>query len=583
MGVFERDEVAALTSNTSPVEHAIETALPCYYLRGKEAAVKIGRNQLCPCNSGRKYKHCHGPLASAIVSEPAPPHALSKDQLRAMMQASEASERIRQKQQGHGRGIVSAQLQNHRVVAVGNTVHWSDKWKTFPDFLGDYLKKKLTAEWGNAEIAKPLTERHPLMQWYDALCHYQAKVIKTPGKVVASDVNGVVAAYYSVAYGLYLLDHNVELQDRLLKRLRDPGNFQGAYYELLVASALLRGGFELTLEDETDPSSKHCEFAAVSKESGKKYWVEAKMRAVAGQLGRTAADGTSSPNPISQMVRHLNKALAKPAADERMIFIDLNAPMAADVSDDNRPPFVDRATSRLERYEQESLPAGVTGYVFITNTNFHHDLNAPAQLVAFPFGLGMPDFNRPGFFRLSERYLQEKKHADALRVADSLSRLLALPSTFDGSLPNVALNGEKPPIVIGQRYKFEGAGAGGEDLIGTVADATVLEAEKAVYVVVNSDDGQSCILKEPMSDGQLADYKAHPDAYFGKIVRPPKDAKTKNDLFEFFMDAYGSLSREELLVRLAGRVESAEEKETDELLAIYCEGWVAVTPGWGDK
>ena len=23
---------------------------------------KIGRNELCPCNSGKKYKHCHGSL-----------------------------------------------------------------------------------------------------------------------------------------------------------------------------------------------------------------------------------------------------------------------------------------------------------------------------------------------------------------------------------------------------------------------------------------------------------------------------------------------------------------------------------------
>ena len=24
---------------------------------------KIGRNELCPCGSGKKYKHCHGKLA----------------------------------------------------------------------------------------------------------------------------------------------------------------------------------------------------------------------------------------------------------------------------------------------------------------------------------------------------------------------------------------------------------------------------------------------------------------------------------------------------------------------------------------
>jgi len=31
----------------------------------------------------------------------------------------------------------------HQIVAVGNTVHWSTKWKTFLDFLMDYMKGKL--------------------------------------------------------------------------------------------------------------------------------------------------------------------------------------------------------------------------------------------------------------------------------------------------------------------------------------------------------------------------------------------------------------------------------------------------------
>ena len=29
---------------------------------GKLSSKKIGRNELCPCNSGKKYKHCHGSL-----------------------------------------------------------------------------------------------------------------------------------------------------------------------------------------------------------------------------------------------------------------------------------------------------------------------------------------------------------------------------------------------------------------------------------------------------------------------------------------------------------------------------------------
>ena len=314
-----------------------------------------------------------------------------------LIELQQGKERIRQAQQGEGRPIISLKSHDHQMVAVGNTLHWSKTWKTFVDFLSDYMKRKLGSDWGNAEIAKPLAKRH-----------------------------------------------------------------------------------SITL-----------------------------------------------------------------------------------------------ATRRLERYEQKELKEGETAYVFVTNLNFHRDLEGRAQLAAFPFGLGMPDFNRPGFYRMSERYKQDKKHADALKVADGLSKLLRFPSTFDGSLPNVTLKGERPPIIIGERFNFEGAGPDGKDLRGTVADATVVEAEKATYVVVNAENGTSCILKEPMTDGQINDYKAHPDAYFGRVVRPQKRADTPHELFEFFMYAYRELSREELLKKLAGRVPDAAQMPDDELLAIYCEGMIS--------
>jgi preprotein translocase subunit SecA len=37
-----------------------ETAAP--FVR---AVPKVGRNEPCPCGSGRKYKHCHGALQQA--------------------------------------------------------------------------------------------------------------------------------------------------------------------------------------------------------------------------------------------------------------------------------------------------------------------------------------------------------------------------------------------------------------------------------------------------------------------------------------------------------------------------------------
>lgn len=529
--------------------------------------MKVGRNAHCPCGSRKKFKHCHGVLGTR--------YPLDTPAIASLRQNLAARERIRQAQQGLGKPVMSAHWQDHQFVAVGNKLHYSKIWKTFIDFLGDYLKTKIGAQWGNAEIAKPLAERHPLMQWYDALCRLQGRHITQPGQPTNMPVTGVVACFFSVAYGLYLLDHNVELQGRLIQRLKNPGNFQGAYYELQVASAFLLAGFTLALEDETDPSQKHCEFNATSPVTGKNYWVEAKMRGVVGELGRTTADGTKSSDPLSSFIKQLNGALAKPADCERMIFLDLNAEMSADVSDDNRPAFVESVNKRLASYEKNELPEGEKAYLFVTNLNFHKDLEGLAQLVAWPAGLGIPDFNRPGFYRLSDHYMQEQKHEDALRVAEGLSKILTWPATFDGSLPSVGLGGERSPIQTGETYNFQGAGPNGEDIVGTVSSAIMMEAEKSVMVAVNCADGKSYLLKEPVSDAQLADYRAHPDAYFGEIVPPQRDAKTPKDMFEFFMHAYAEMPREQLLGNLQGRVPGAEMMHTDQLRAIYCEGMVS--------
>lgn len=76
-----------------------------------------------------------------------------------------AAERIREAQQGLGRPIVEFKTGSHQMVAVRDKIYFSDKWKSFPDFLADYLKQKIGSDWGNAEIVKPLAERHPILQW----------------------------------------------------------------------------------------------------------------------------------------------------------------------------------------------------------------------------------------------------------------------------------------------------------------------------------------------------------------------------------------------------------------------------------
>ena len=122
-----------------------------------------------------------------------------------MLEQHYAKERIRQEQQGLGKSIIATKFNDYQIVAVGNRIHWSKKAKTFPDFLGEYIRRVLGGDWGNAELVKLLAERHTILQWYDTYCRYQAATITTPGLASVAEVTGVVACYLGLAYSLYLL------------------------------------------------------------------------------------------------------------------------------------------------------------------------------------------------------------------------------------------------------------------------------------------------------------------------------------------------------------------------------------------
>ena len=534
--------------------------------------VKLGRNEPCHCGSGKKYKKCHlmsdqdqeraKHRAEQMRPRAAPPHIIE------MMRRREIQEEIRSVQQGLGRPIISTMFKDHRMVAVGNQIFWSRDWKTFPDFLSTYIIKTLGSDLGNAEIKRPLAERHTIMQWYDAYARYQQSTIKEKGQVASAKINGVVACYLGLAYSLYLIAHNLELQARLVKRLLGPAQFQGAYYELIVANALIRAGFTLELEDETDSDSKHCEFSAVSRTTGKKYWVEAKMRSVSGILGKTDTDGTKEENPLSHLSQHVTAALKKPATDDRLIFVDVNAPF---IPGEGVPTWVEKARNALVRYERRHGEANA--YVIVTNLPFHRMLQDDPVIIALPMGLGMPEFNRPGVMRLVEAYRRKQKHIDIYNICESLEKYLVFPATFDGSLPSEQGDNPARRVQIGETYLFEGIG-GPEGTVGTVTSATVNEAEKKAYIAITRMQGGSIILTQPMTDDALADYKAHGDAYFGDPGRPKKrDISSTFELFEWLMECYAKTPRDKLLefVKDAPNYEELRQMPDDELRANCCE------------
>ncbi len=211
------------------------------------------------------------------------------------------------------------------MVASGDRINYSKKWKTFHDFLFDYLRMTVGNKWGATELDKEASERHPIIQWYISLCEFQKEHIKEPGKVHSGICTGTVAAYLSLSYDLYLTRHHTLLQERLVNRLKIKDQFQGARYEVYVIAAFIKAGFEIAYEDETDRSRSHCEFTATHKNTGKKYAIEAKSRHRPGLLG--CSGRPQNPEQIRLRVgRLLRSALAKEASEERIVFIDVNMP-----------------------------------------------------------------------------------------------------------------------------------------------------------------------------------------------------------------------------------------------------------------
>lgn len=535
----------------------------------KRKIMKIGRNQICPlCDSGKKYKkYCGNPLLceKPTLRQFSPSDIFPK--AKNALERHKANGLIREQQQGLGKPIIATKFKDQQMVAVGNTVYFSPKWKTFPDFLSDYLKRTMGDEWGNPEIKKIFEERHPILQWYDKYCKLQQKHLNGSGKVKSISATGALYCYLGVAYNLYLLKHNVELQQRYIERLKDKNNFQGAYYELIIANCLIRSGFDLELEDETDEETKHCEFSVVSKKTGKKYWVEAKMRAVTGILCKTAKNGTTKRDPTCMLSKHINDALQKPASDERLIFIDVNTCC----ENDTVPAWIERAGKKLDMKEKDLKPEQAA-YVFVTNTGFHWNLDSGKRGHAIlAHGLGMPDFAKSGCFRLSELYRRKQRHIDAYEIMEAFRDYPKLPSTFDGSLPSETFNDNPQHLKIGETYFFEDIGDNG--LIATVTSATVNETEKLIYI--GTDKGQ--ILTRPISDDELSDYKNHPDVFFGAIQRQGKSSKDAYEFYENIVAIHMSYPKSYTLKQIENWPDADQLKQLshEDLVLEYCERLVA--------
>lgn len=471
-----------------------------------------------------------------------------------------AFEMQRQKQQGLGRPIISIDFKGNRLVAVGKTLHWSDNWKTFHDFLGDYIKICFGKEWWLKEIKKKPEERHAILKWSELVWIYTTKHVQSAGKIHTARMTGALESYYGLAYNLYLLSHNVELQSKLIKRLKNHDQFFGTYYETFVASAFIKGGFDLVLEDETDSSTSHCEFVATDGRTGKKFSVEAKAR----QKGQ----------PSDSVAPQLYRALRKRADHQRVIFIELGIPDKE--SDRDLMSFVKELTDDLHKLEGHLVDGNPApeAYVFLTNFPYQYSLESTEfRCFALAQGFKIPEFN----FGIVQPNIREalrirKEHYEMYHLIKSFQEHSGIPSTFDGEIPELAFGQTETRLKIGKKYMV--SSDTGQEIVGELKEAVVFRDE--ALGIYKLEDGQTIMSSCPLTKDELSAYQNHPDTFFGVYKRQSRKAETPLELFDFFYEIYQKTPKEKLLEFLKDHsdLHKLQDESQEELSIIFCERMV---------
>ena len=271
---------------------------------------------------------------------------------------------------GEVRPIIHADFDGYKIVAVGSTLYYSKNWKTFIDFLMEFIKFILGKNWGKAELSKPLASRHEIMKWYDGMCRFQKKQAKGMDGLFGTVPNGPMLSYLLLSYDLYTLCHDNAIQESLISRLRNKDQFQGARHELFTAATCIRAGCKIEYENEADRTKKHAEFTATHRPTGQKILVEAKSRKRPGVLGYTGTR-ISDDKIRLRVTRLLNTALLKAPNMPLVVFLDLNIPpLSVRLFE---MPWIERINKTLDRVEQLSEGNNRYNLVVLSNMPFYYD------------------------------------------------------------------------------------------------------------------------------------------------------------------------------------------------------------------
>lgn len=268
-------------------------------------------------------------------------------------------------------------FQGHRFRAVGSHLYPRPATETFHEFIIALLKATFGRGWLMKQAALPSSERHAVSTWLMGWVE-QTKSARPAEHVEGhrfwAAPTGQTQELMALAFDLYKLRQVMSLPGWLRTRLRHPGEFQGARYELAVAATFVRCGFKI--EWNRDKSRRGPEFTALNTISGEVIGVEAKSRRRRGTLNEAGA--TPELSTIRADVQNLvTDALGQHPGDKPFaIFVDTNVPPEV-------PGFQERfwedAKGIISGFSARGLLQDPFSLLALTNCGWHYSGTAPSM------------------------------------------------------------------------------------------------------------------------------------------------------------------------------------------------------------
>lgn len=513
------------------------------------------RNELCPCGSGKKFKRCHGgPNVNyeEMISRGAE-DAQRKTEIHWIQQ---------QRQQGLGRPIIAAQTASKRIVAVGHRL-FQGTWPTFHDFLYSYILDVLGRDWFEAEAQLEHNKLHPVIQWHERFLLASKAANLAAGETRQTLMTGAISAFMTLAYDLYTLEHNndqtrtPQLRKSLIGRLKCQDQFIGVRYEIRVAAMLLRAGFELEWEDETDRRTRHVEYTATYPRTGKAFGVECKIR------NQDAAKQTNQH--LGRFAGLVSDALKKATPHDRLIFVDLNTqayPYVPGGPHDWRTIGINTLRKFEAQPKAATLPPAV---VFITNYPDHHHLDTQVpDAGATVEGFKIDDYRTGQFLTLQQKIDMRVRNPEVEALVASIQEHIDLPSTFEGEIPGLPSN----RLLIGHRYQMD------DCVVGTLEDACVMNDSGEVALIIDRDEGGRAVYTDQLSPEEFSAWKRYPETFFGQIRQGPGPINDPIELYDRLKATYVRTPKEKLLQFMGEHGDRFAALTQPELLDVYVQGMV---------